>query len=83
MFEQQPTLELLFQQLGLSTASGAIDKFVNTHQLARDVELANADFWNAPQREFLQHRCDQDDEWAMVVDELNELLHHDAEHPRS
>ena len=80
MFEQQPTLELLFQQLGLPAEAEAIKDFVSTHQLAQDVELANAVFWNASQREFLQNRYDQDDEWAIVVDELNELLHTDAQH---
>ena len=65
MFEQQPTLQLLFQQLGLAAEAEAIEEFVTTHQLAQNVDLADAPFWSASQREFLQHRCDQDDEWAI------------------
>ena len=83
MFEQQPTLQLLFQQLGLAAEAEAIEEFVTTHQLAQNVDLADAPFWSASQREFLQNRYDQDDEWAIVVDELNELLHTDAQHPMS
>lgn len=78
MFEQQPTLPLLFEQLGLASDEQSIESFVQQHQLSRDVALAQAEFWNASQQEFLRNRCEQDDEWAIVVDELNELLHSDA-----
>ena len=32
MFDQQPTLELLFEQLGLESSSEAIDQFLCTRQ---------------------------------------------------
>lgn len=78
MFEQQPTLALLFEQLGLAADQQSIDNFVKQHQLPKHVLLAQAEFWNPSQQEFLRHRCEQDDEWAIVVDELNELLHSDS-----
>ena len=75
MFEQQPTLPLLFEQLGLASDEKSIDDFVKNHQLSPEVSLSQAGFWSASQKEFLRGRCEQDDEWAIVVDELNELLH--------
>ncbi|MFT4021718.1 MAG: DUF2789 family protein [Acinetobacter sp.] len=79
MFEQQPTLELLFEQLGLDSDQQAIEKFVEEHQLPHDVAFTNADFWNDSQRDFLRNRSEQDDDWAIVVDELNQLLHSDSQ----
>lgn len=37
MFDQQPTLELLFEQLGLESSSEAIDQFIESHQLTSDI----------------------------------------------
>ena len=34
MFDQHPTLEMFFQQLGLDSSPEAIDEFIKTHQLA-------------------------------------------------
>lgn len=78
MFDEQPTLELLFQQLGLEHNQEAIEKFIQTHQLAAETKLHCADFWSEGQREFLQSHWKKDDEWAIVVDTLNEQLHSDA-----
>ncbi len=33
MFEQQPTLQLLFEQLGLDSDDASIENFIRTHQL--------------------------------------------------
>ncbi len=33
MFEQQPTLQLLFEQLGLESDDASIENFIRTHQL--------------------------------------------------
>ena len=36
--------------------------------------MHQADFWSPSQREFLSSHWQKDDEWAIVVDTLNELL---------
>lgn len=75
MFDQQPTLELLFEQLGLDASQEAIDQFIETHQLTMDVALHHAPFWTPTQHDFLISHWKKDDDWAMVVDILNEQLH--------
>ncbi|ENU31771.1 hypothetical protein F991_00540 [Acinetobacter sp. CIP-A165] len=80
MFEQQPTLELLFEQLGLGANEAAIERFVQTHQLSAGQRLHEAEFWSAGQRDFLKSHIDKDDEWAIVIDELNQQLHLDSTH---
>lgn len=80
MFEQQPTLELLFEQLGLGADEPAIERFVQTHQLSAGQRLHEAEFWSAGQRDFLKSHIDKDDEWAIVIDELNQQLHLDSTH---
>ncbi len=47
MFDQQPTLELFFEQLGLDASAEAIDRFIETHQLTMDIPLHKAPFWTA------------------------------------
>lgn len=78
MFEQQPTFELLFDQLGLASDEAAMEKFIQEHQLPAEVKLHCAEFWNAGQRDFLQSHWKKDDEWAIVIDELNQQLHLDS-----
>ncbi|MBK0064130.1 MULTISPECIES: DUF2789 family protein [unclassified Acinetobacter] len=78
MFEQQPTLELLFEQLGLDANEEAMDQFIRDHQLSADLKLHEADFWSAAQRDFLKSHWDKDDDWAIVIDELNQQLHIDS-----
>lgn len=75
MFDQQPTLALLFEQLGLDATEPAIDQFIETHQLTMDIPLHQAPFWTAAQQDFILSHWKKDDEWAMVVDILNEQLH--------
>jgi len=70
-----PTLETLFQQLGLDSDQASIDKFVSQHALPDDVKLIDAEFWTPQQARFLKEELRVDAEWAPVVDELNELLH--------
>ncbi len=77
MFEQQPTLELLFEQLGLDADEVSMENFIKTHQLSAK-KLHEADFWSAGQRDFLKSHWDKDDEWAIVIDELNQQLHVDS-----
>lgn len=70
-----PTLETLFQQLGLDSDQASIDTFVSQHALPDDVKLIDAEFWTPQQARFLKEELRVDAEWAPVVDELNELLH--------
>ena len=75
MFDQQPTLALLFEQLGLDAGAEAIDRFIETHQLTMDIPLHKAAFWSQAQHDFIISHWKNDDEWAMVIDILNEQLH--------
>ena len=76
MFDQQPTLELLFDQLGLPSDTQSIDDFIAKNQLPEGVMMHEAPFWSDTQRSFLSSHWQKDDEWAIVVDTLNELLNH-------
>lgn len=78
MFEQQPTLELLFEQLGLDADEVSMENFIKTHQLSASQKLHEADFWSAGQRDFLKSHWDKDDDRAIVIDELNQQLHVDS-----
>ena len=75
MFDQQPTLELFFEQLGLDASAEAIDQFIETHQLSMDVPLHKAPFWTPSQHDFIISHWKKDDDWAMVIYILNEQLH--------
>jgi len=78
MFEQQPTLELLFDQLGLDSDEASIENFIKTHQLPAEQKLHEASFWSKGQSAFLKSHWEKDDEWIVVIDELNEQLHEDS-----
>lgn len=78
MFDQQPTLELLFEQLGLAADEESIDQFINQNQLKPGEMMHEASFWTQSQRQFIVSHWQQDDEWAIVVDTLNELLSRDV-----
>lgn len=70
-----PTLETLFEQLGLDPSPEAIDAFIDAHPLAEDVKLIDAPFWKPQQAQFLKEQLREDAEWAIAVDELNQRLH--------
>lgn len=82
MFDQQPTLELLFEQLGLSSESDAIDQFIDEHQLPEGTMMHVASFWTENQKQFLSSHWQKDDEWSIVIDNLNELLNKDIKEAR-
>ena len=48
---KQPSLALLFSQLGLANSPAAIELYVRTHQLTANQNLHDAPFWNKSQRE--------------------------------
>lgn len=75
MFDQQPTIELLFEQLGLDASDEAIEAFIENHQLDQNTALHLAPFWSEAQRNFIISHWKKDDEWAIVVDSLNAQLH--------
>ena len=75
MLDMNVTLELLFEQLGLDSEQAAIDRFVEEHQLDQNTPLHEASFWSKNQRDFIIGHWKRDDEWAIVVDTLNALLH--------
>ncbi|MDV2469531.1 DUF2789 family protein [Acinetobacter chinensis] len=79
MFDEQPTLKLLFDQLGLDSEPASIDSFIETHQLPEGVMMHEADFWTDSQRDFLVSHWQKDDNWSLVIDELSELLSTDAQ----
>jgi hypothetical protein len=68
----------LFLQLGLPAGKDAIAQFLREHQLAEDVRVSEAPYWNEGQRQFLREQLVADADWAIVVDELSEALHADA-----
>lgn len=76
MFDEQPTLKLLFEQLGLPSGEAEITAFVEQHQLTKNIMLHQADFWTTSQRDFLTSHWQSDDNWSLVIDELSELLTH-------
>lgn len=70
-----PTLETLFDQLGLDSSPEAIDAFISKNTLAEDVKLIDAPCWSPQQAAFLKEELREDAEWAIPVDELNQRLH--------
>tara|TARA_Y100000758_G_scaffold214960_1_gene154450 strand:+ start:120 stop:374 length:255 start_codon:yes stop_codon:yes gene_type:complete len=70
-----PTLETLFEQLGLDSSQEAIERFTAEHRLPDDVKLIDAPFWSEQQANFLREQLQVDAEWAPAVDDLNALLH--------
>ena len=54
MITTEPRMTNLFLQLGLDASAEAIARFIREHQLATDVEVVEAPYWNDAQRQFLQ-----------------------------
>lgn len=79
MITSDPTMTNLFLQLGLDASEQGIAQFIKSHQLAAGVALDAAAFWTHAQRQFLSEQLKDDAAWAVVVDELNEALHFDAD----
>lgn len=78
MFVEDPTVEALFQQLGLEDSEQAINDFIRSHQLPDTVKLGDAPFWSTGQSQFLKEKWHGDDEWAPLIDWLNTELHKDS-----
>ena len=78
MSNVRPRMTHLCQQLGLQDSEDAIAQFIATHQLSRGTQISDADFWTDSQRQFLAEKLKSDGEWAIVVDQLNEVLHNNT-----
>ena len=78
MITTEPTMTNLFLQLGLDASEQGIARFIESHQLAADVLMADAPYWNDAQRQFLAEQLKADAVWAVIVDQLSESLHEDA-----
>ncbi len=75
MESQDHSLKNLFEQLGLASTEQAIEQFINKNSpLPSNVELHEAEFWTKSQSSFLRQAKEEDADWAMVVDQLNEML---------
>lgn len=65
----------LFEQLGLPASRQDIEEFIAKHApLGPAVILAEADFWNNDQQEFLREELLKDADWAEAIDLLNSQL---------
>lgn len=78
MITTEPTMTNLFLQLGLDASEQGIARFIESHQLAADVLMADAPYWNDAQHQFLAEQLKADAVWAVIVDQLSESLHEDA-----
>ncbi len=70
-----PSMQSLFDQLGLDSSPDAIADFIASHRLPEQVRLADAPFWSDSQKAFLQECFRLDAEWMPIVDDLNAQLH--------
>ena len=70
-----PSLNTLFQQLGLKSNDSDIDQFIRQHKLHRRTLIEDAPFWSSSQAQFLKEERRQDGNWSEVIDYLDGLLH--------
>ncbi|WP_300726573.1 DUF2789 family protein [Pseudomonas sp.] len=75
MDETATNMNTLFAQLGLKSDDEAIEAFITQHSpLEADLRLEDAPFWKADQAQFLKEHLNADDNWALVIDQLNTRL---------
>lgn len=79
MITTEPNMTNLFLQLGLEAGDEDIAAFILQNQLPSEVKVTQAEIWSDSQRQFLSESLKADAAWAIVVDELNEALHSDAD----
>lgn len=71
----------LFSQLGMDNSDAAIAQFIFNNQLSAGTNLLDAACWSDSQRQFLKEHVKMDDNWAMVIDQLNAAMHQDQKQP--
>ena len=65
----------LFKQLGLPDDPVGIDQFITSHSpLKNEIKLVDAPFWTEAQKTFLKDSIEEDADWAVMFDQLNEAL---------
>ena len=79
MITTEANMTNLFLQLGLDASEEGIQAFILQNQLASEVKVTQASIWTDSQRQFLSETLTADAAWAIVVDELNEALHANAD----
>ncbi len=70
----QHSINDLFKQLGLPSSSSAIRRFCREHYLPADERLADAQFWNPSQAQFIREAWHADADWTELVDQLDASL---------
>ena len=83
MITTEPTMTNLFLQLGLDASEQGIAEFIKANQLPNTVTMCEAPYWNASQRELLSDQLKSGAPWALIVDQLSQALHSDAEREAS
>lgn len=74
--ESQPGFTELFAQLGLDNDPESIAQFLSHHSpLPEGMLLHQAPMWTSAQAQMLKERLLCDDDWSIVVDQLNAALH--------
>ena len=74
--DSQPSFTSLFEQLGLESDPDSIARFIHQHRpLDEGVHIYEAPFWTPQQAMMLKEKLKCDDDWAIVVDQLNVALH--------
>ena len=69
------SMQDLFKQLGLPDSEEKIDEFIRQNSpLPRNIDLHKAPFWSASQAEFILSAKQNDADWSILVDDLDELL---------
>lgn len=75
-----PTLNSLFDQLGLPSSDSDIEYFIERHKPVGPSErLDELSFFNASQQAFLRESIADDATWAEVIDTLSTLLRQEPE----
>ena len=74
--DSQPSFTTLFDQLGLDSDPDSIASFIHQHRPMDETQhIYEAPFWTPQQAQLLKEKLKSDDDWAIVVDQLNVALH--------
>ena len=72
----------LSTQLGLPNTESDINDFVSTNRLEPEQPIIEADCWTPSQIEFLMTEIENDSQWCIAIDELNERMSETPSPPR-
>lgn len=73
--QTEQTVSELFEQLGLPSDDKSIDRFIaEKGPIPSATGIADAEFWNDSQSEFLRNALATDGQWAIAVDRLDARL---------